>query len=427
MIDFFLENGKINIALTKDNDSATGTSNNDAYQAIRTQINDISQKMNAIYEAMGDSSLSDEQKEAKQKEGARLEEEYDKVIKEGVQKNITNPVGVFLFKQTFYNNSTEENAALLEQIPANFQNDETIVKVKEQTEKQKKTAVGTKFIDFEMQTPEGKTVKLSDYAGKGKVVLVDFWASWCGPCRREMPNLVEAYAQYKGKNFEIVGVSLDQDAAAWKESIKKLNMTWPQMSDLKFWQSEGAQLYAVNSIPQAVGRMYAQRLGRKYGELNLIMVHLGGGISIGLHKRGVIADIMTDEEGTFSPERAGGLPSIGWARVCCSGEYTFEELSAMVRGKGGLTAYLGTNDVREVEAKVRAGDKKAALIYEAMIYQTAKCIGGLAAAADGEIDGVVLTGGIANSELLVEKLRRKVRFIAPVAVIPVQSFSSCFG
>ena len=181
-----------------------------------------------------------------------LEEEYDKVIKEGVQKNITNPVGVFLFKQTFYNNSTEENAALLEQIPANFQNDETIVKVKEQTEKQKKTAVGTKFIDFEMQTPEGKTVKLSDYAGKGKVVLVDFWASWCGPCRREMPNLVEAYAQYKGKNFEIVGVSLDQDAAAWKESIKKLNMTWPQMSDLKFWQSEGAQLYAVNSIPHTV-------------------------------------------------------------------------------------------------------------------------------------------------------------------------------
>ena len=108
------------------------------------------------------------------------------------------------------------------------------------------------FVDFEMQTPEGKTVKLSDYVGKGKVVLVDFWASWCGPCRREMPNLVETYAKYKGKNFEIVGVSLDQDGAAWKEAIKKLDMTWPQMSDLKFWQSEGAQLYAVNSIPHTV-------------------------------------------------------------------------------------------------------------------------------------------------------------------------------
>ena len=243
MIDFFLENGKINVALTKDNDS---------YQIVRAQINDISKKMNAIYQSMGDSSLSDEQKEAKQKEGAQLEEQYDKAIKEGVQNNITNPVGVFLFKQTFYNNSTAENEALLQQIPANFQNDETIVKIKELTDKQKKTAVGTKFVDFEMQTPDGKSVKLSDYVGKGKVVLVDFWASWCGPCRREMPNLVEAYAKFKGKNFEIVGVSLDQDGAAWKEAINKLNMTWPQMSDLKFWQSEGAQLYAVNSIPHTV-------------------------------------------------------------------------------------------------------------------------------------------------------------------------------
>ena len=252
MIDFFLENGKINVALTKDNDSATGTANNDAYQIVRAQINDISKKMNAIYQSMGDSSLSDEQKEAKQKEGAQLEEGYDKVIKEGVQKNITNPVGVFLFKQTFYNNSTEENAALLEQIPANFQNDETIVKVKEQTEKQKKTAVGTKFIDFEMQTPEGKTVKLSDYVGKGKVVLVDFWASWCGPCRREMPNLVEAYAQYKNKGFEIVGISLDSKADAWAKGVKDLNITWTQLSDLQGWKNSGAQLYGVNSIPHTV-------------------------------------------------------------------------------------------------------------------------------------------------------------------------------
>ena len=252
LMDFFLENGKINIALSKNDDSATGTANNDAYQELRGQINDINKKMNAIYEAMGDTTLSDEQKEAKQKEGAQLEEQYDNAIKEAVKKNITNPVGVFLFKQTFYNNSTAENTELLEQIPANFQNDEAIVKIKELTDKQKKTAVGTKFIDFEMKTPDGKPVKLSDYVGKGKVVLVDFWASWCGPCRREIPNLVETYAKYKGKNFEIVGVSLDQDDAAWKDAIKKLNMTWPQMSDLKFWQSEGAQLYAVNSIPHTV-------------------------------------------------------------------------------------------------------------------------------------------------------------------------------
>ena len=138
------------------------------------------------------------------------------------------------------------------QIPATYNNDRTIIKIKENVEKMKATAVGQKFTDFEMSDPKGKLVKLSDYAGKGKVVLVDFWASWCGPCRREMPNLVHAYKQFKNKNFEIVGVSLDQNSNAWKESIEKLNLTWPQMSDLKFWDSEGAKLYAVNSIPHTV-------------------------------------------------------------------------------------------------------------------------------------------------------------------------------
>ena len=231
MIDFFLENGKINVALTKDNDAVTGTPNNDAYQEIRAQINDISKKMNTIYEAMGDTSLSDEQKEAKQKEGAQLEEQYDKVIKEGVKKNIANPVGVFLFKQTFYNNSTDENEALLQQIPANFQNDETIVRIKEMTDKQKKTAVGTQFVDFEMQTPEGKTVKLSDYVGKGKVVLVDFWASWCGPCRREQPMLKKLEERFAGKNICFVSVSCDQDKSAWEKVVKEEKL-------------EGIQLYA---------------------------------------------------------------------------------------------------------------------------------------------------------------------------------------
>ncbi|GAE23208.1 disulfide interchange protein [Bacteroides pyogenes JCM 10003] len=252
LMDFFLENGKIKVELGKENDSATGTPSNDAYQEIREKIDGIGKKTNQIFNMLGDTLLTDEQREAKLKEAEQLEAEYSAALKAAVKKNIGNAVGIHLFKRTFYENSVDENDALLQQIPANFQSDEAIVKIKEMTEKQKRTAVGTKFIDFEMKTPEGKAVKLSDYAGKGKVVLVDFWASWCGPCRREMPNLVEAYAKYKGKNFEIVGVSLDQDAEAWKESIKSLKMTWPQMSDLKLWQNEGAQLYAVNSIPHTV-------------------------------------------------------------------------------------------------------------------------------------------------------------------------------
>lgn len=103
-----------------------------------------------------------------------------------------------------------------------------------------------------MENPEGKTVQLSDFIGKSKYTLVDFWASWCGPCRREMPNLVSAYKEYKDKGLQIVGVSLDRDETSWKDALKTLNMTWPQMSDLKFWNSEGAQLYAVRSIPYTV-------------------------------------------------------------------------------------------------------------------------------------------------------------------------------
>ena len=252
LMDFFLENGKINIALTKNNDSATGTANNDAYQEIRNKINALNQKAQPIYESMGNADMTEEQRAENMKALEGLQNELGEVYKEGIEKNITNPVGIHLFKMNYYSMETAENDALLQQIPAQFQNDAAIVKIKEMVEKQKKTAVGQKFIDFEMQTPDGKSVKLSDYAGKGKIVLVDFWASWCGPCRREMPNLVEAYAKYKGKNFEIVGVSLDQNADSWKEAIKTLKMTWPQMSDLKYWNSEGAQLYAVNSIPHTM-------------------------------------------------------------------------------------------------------------------------------------------------------------------------------
>lgn len=251
-MDFFLENGKINIKLTQNDDSATGTTNNDLYQDIRIQLNDLNKQMMSIYDSMSDTTLTDEQRKAKSKEMEALEGKMIDVTKNGIDKNITNAVGVHLLKQNFYYLDVEDLDPLIPQIPAAYNNDETIIRIKDNVEKMKATAAGQKFTDFEMQTPEGKTVKLSDYVGKGKVVLVDFWASWCGPCRREMPNLVEAYAKYKNKNFEIVGVSLDQSGNSWKEAIQKLKITWPQMSDLKYWNNEGAKLYAVSSIPHTV-------------------------------------------------------------------------------------------------------------------------------------------------------------------------------
>ena len=251
-MDFFLENGKIAIQLTKDNDAATGTPNNDAYQEIRTQLNSLMKQMETLYSTLSDTTLTDEQREAKGKEIEGLQEKMIGVTKDGIAKNITNPVGIHLLKQNYYYMDVNELDPLMPQIPAMYDQDERIVQIKANVKQMKATAVGQKFTDFEMQTPEGEKVKLSDYVGKGKVVLVDFWASWCGPCRREMPNLVDLYAKYKNKNFEIVGVSLDQSGEAWKNAIKQLNISWPQMSDLKYWDCEGAKLYAVSSIPHTV-------------------------------------------------------------------------------------------------------------------------------------------------------------------------------
>ena len=251
-MDFFLENGKIAIQLTKDSDAATGTPNNDAYQEIRTQLNSLMKQMETLYSALSDTTLTDEQREAKGKEIEGLQEKMIGVAKDGIAKNITNPVGIHLLKQNYYYMDVNELDPLMPQIPAMYDQDERIVQIKANVKQMKATAVGQKFTDFEMQTPEGEKVKLSDYVGKGKVVLVDFWASWCGPCRREMPNLVDLYAKYKNKNFEIVGVSLDQSGEAWKNAIKQLNISWPQMSDLKYWDCEGAKLYAVSSIPHTV-------------------------------------------------------------------------------------------------------------------------------------------------------------------------------
>lgn len=252
-VDFFLENGDIKVALTPTSSSAVGTANNDIYQAIRNEINALNLKLQTGYQALADTTLTDEQRTAKIQELETIGQEQSEVVKKAIAANITNPVGVELLKQNFYNLNVEELDPLMSQIPAAYQNDPIIQRIQENVTKMKATAVGQKFTDFAMKTPEGKDVKLSDFVGgKNKVVLVDFWASWCGPCRREMPNLVEAYKQYKKKGLEIVGVSLDRNADDWKKAIKDLNITWPQMSDLKFWTCEGAQLYAVSSIPHVV-------------------------------------------------------------------------------------------------------------------------------------------------------------------------------
>lgn len=162
----------------------------------------------------------------------------------------------------------------------------------------------------------------------------------------------------------------------------------------------------------------AQKYGKKYNEMNFVVAHLGGGISVNVHQKGRIIDVISDEEGPFSPERAGGVPATSLFQLCYSGKYSKDEMRKKLRGNGGLKAYLNTLDAREVEKMIANGDKYAATIYEAMAYQVAKCIGQLATVVKGEVDLIILTGGIAHSKMLTSWIAERVSFIAPVEIMP---------
>lgn len=169
----------------------------------------------------------------------------------------------------------------------------------------------------------------------------------------------------------------------------------------------------------AVGRMAAERLNVDYFQSNFIIAHLGGGISICPLKGGRIIDVNdASSSGPFSPERTGELPLQPFIELCFSGKYTKEQMSKLVMGQGGLVAYLGTNSAEEVEKRIAQGDTKAKEVYEAMAYQIAKEIGAMATVLKGNIRAIVLTGGLAKSQMLTDWVTERVQFIAEVILLP---------
>lgn len=177
--------------------------------------------------------------------------------------------------------------------------------------------------------------------------------------------------------------------------------------------------HALNQ--KAIARRAATDLGKEYENTNLVVAHLGGGISVGAHLCGRVVDVNNalDGEGPFSPERTGTLPAFALAKLCLSGDYTEAEVRKLIVGQGGLMAYLGTNDAREVVQRIQGGDEQAQIVYEAMAYQIAKEVGSAATVLRGQVDAIVLTGGLAyDQDYLVEWVRERVKYIAPVLVYP---------
>ncbi len=172
---------------------------------------------------------------------------------------------------------------------------------------------------------------------------------------------------------------------------------------------------------KAIARRHCHEHGLNYNEVTLVVAHLGGGVSIGVHDHGRVVDV-TDalSEGPFTPERSGGLPLKPLVDMCYSGKYKYEEIRKFIRGDAGFQAYLGTNDFREVLRRVEAGDEKAAFYFEAFVYQVAKDIGAMATVAKGKIDGILITGGVAYSKLFIAKLLERISFLGPVFIYPGQ-------
>ena len=176
--------------------------------------------------------------------------------------------------------------------------------------------------------------------------------------------------------------------------------------------------HALNQ--KAVAKRYAKEQGKAYESLNLIVVHMGGGVSVGAHEKGRVVDVFNalDGDGAFSPERAGAVPTGALIKMCFSGEFTEKEVYKKVVGNGGFNAYLGSNDMRDVDKMVDNGDKRAEEIRDAFIMQVAKDIGSMACVLKGKVDQIIMTGGIAYDKAVINRLTERAGFLAPITVYP---------
>ena len=229
----------------------------------------------------------------------------------------------------------------------------------------------------------------------------------------------EPLTQHPTNLAALIGYDLEQqlgipsyiyDAVCTDETEKIASFT-----GVKGWKRK-VNSHVLNT--RAVCRKLASEVGKRYEDLNFVVAHLGGGLSLNAHRKGRIVDAISDDEGPMSPERAGVMNSVKLAQRCYSGVYAKEEMMRLLKGRGGMVSHLGTNNMQEVEERIQSGDTYALEVFQAMAYQVAKGIGSLATVLEGKVDYIILTGGVAYSDRMTELIRRRVEFLAPVKVYP---------
>ena len=252
---FFLEPGHITIHLTEQPGASrvSGTHCNDQWQELNDSVMSIGKEINQIAEHIYGGNIPEAEQQKGMEQIDKLNQRFAGVVVKCAEKNIDNEFGYFLL--TYYPEELIDNATrqrLIKQLPDNMQQRPAIQQMQQMISQAAKTAEGSTISDFTQQGLDGAEVSLMELVKQNKLTVIAFWASWCGPCRQEMPFMIQLYDRYHPKGMGIVGISLDQEQNAWQQATDAMGVKWPQMSDLKGWENAIAQHFQVNSIPHTI-------------------------------------------------------------------------------------------------------------------------------------------------------------------------------
>lgn len=251
-VDFVIEEGNITVSLDSASQTIAGTPKNEAYQQLKVLTADYRKKVEEYWTNMEEIRKDAEKDKALQAEIEKIRDEVKSVTRALLQENVTNNIGRDLFLGDYSSFKAAERIDIINQMSAVNQQIPRIVDIKLMAEAEDATSEGKKYRDIKGNTPDGKELKLSEVVSKNKYTLLDFWASWCGPCIQEMPHVKAAYAKYKSKGFEVYGASVDAKAEAWKGAIKEHDLPWLHVNLDAKDKDGGGRLYGVRGIPYTV-------------------------------------------------------------------------------------------------------------------------------------------------------------------------------